>query len=214
MTYKIGKKYTVMGGVVMCENGFHFCKYLEDIEGNYIIAQSRIFEIKAEGKVISENNKFCAESITLARELSKEEICQYFADNQERILKKGCDCRKALVDQGLCLHKLSYDKNSNVRAAVARQGYGLNTLIHDEDIFVREEVVKQGYGLDVLVHDKDPWVRAAVAKQYYGLDTLIKDEEFFVRMAVAESGYGLDILINDKNPWVRNVALNKLKTLQ
>ncbi len=207
MIYEVGKKYTITGELKMCKNGFHFCKCLEDIENYYEIVRSRIFEIKAEGEIIDGNIKSCTESITLIRELSKEEIHQYFADNQERILNKNWRYRKALADQGLCLDKLVYDKDSDVREAVARQGYGLETLIKDKNYHVRMEVARQGYNLSVLVKDESPFVRMTVAKQGYGLDVLIHDEYSQIRAEVARQGYGLDILINDKSTIVReNVA--------
>ena len=192
MVYGIGKKYTITGELIICINGFHFCKHLEDVENYYEIVNSRIFEVEAEGKIIDGGNKSCAESITLIRELSKEEIHQYFVDNQERILEKNWCCRKALADQGLCLNKLIYDKDPNVRIVVAEQGYGLDILVHDENAWVLVAVAEQGYGLDKLINDRNPHVRKAVARQ----------------------GYGMDILVNDENPWVRNMAFNKLKALQ
>ena len=100
MNYEIGKKYTITGELQMCENGFHFCKCLEDIENHYPITKSRIFEVETEGEIIDEGTKSCTESIVLIRELSKEEIHQYFIDNQERILDKNWRCRKVLADQG------------------------------------------------------------------------------------------------------------------
>ena len=192
MSYEIGRKYTITGKLKMCENGFHFCKYLEDIENHYPIAKSRIFEVEAEGKIIDEGNKSCAELITLIRELSKEEIHQYFVDSKERILKKNWRCRKVLADQGICLDKLVNDEDERVRAAVAEQGYSLDILVHDVSWYVRKAVAKQGYGLDILIHDED-WC---------------------VRTAVAEQGYGLNILVHDKDLWVRNAAFNQLKALQ
>ena len=185
MVYEIGKKYTITGKLEMRKNGFHFCKDLENIENYYTITKSRMFEVKAEGKIINGVNKSCAESITLVRELSKEEIRQYFIDNQKRILEKNWYCRKALADQGLCLDKLVYDKDSDVRKAVARQGYGLETLIKDENYHVRIEVARQGYNLNVLVKDESPFVRMTVAKQGYGLDVLIHDEDSQIRAEVA-----------------------------
>ena len=181
MVYEIGKKYTITGKLKMCKNGFHFCKYLEDIENHYTITKSRVFEVKAEGKIINKYDKSCAESITLIRELSKEEIHQYFVDSKERILNKNWRYRKALADQGICLDKLVHDDDGRVRAAVAEQGYGLDILIHDEDWYVRTAVAEQSYGLDILVNDEDCDVRAAVAKQGYGLDVLINDEDWRVR---------------------------------
>ena len=206
MVYEIGKKYTITGELKMCENGFHFCKYLEDIENHYIITESRIFEIEAEGKIIDEGTKSCTESITLIRELSKEEIRQYFVDSKERILKMSLYCRKALADQGLCLDKLVNDKNWRVRIAVARQGYGLETLIHDENPWVRVVVAEQGYRLDTLVNDENPYVRATVAEQGYGLDALVYDEDSDVREKVVRQGYGLETLVHDKDWRVRTAV--------
>ncbi len=206
MTYEIGKKYTITGELKMCKNGFHFCKHLEDVENYYEIVKSRIFEVEAEGEIIDKDIKSCAESITLIKELSKEEIHQYFEDNQERILrklKKSWYYRKALADQGFCLDKLIYDKDPDVRAAVARQGYGLDILIYDENPNVRIEVALQGYNLNVLVKDESPFVRIAVAEQGYGLDVLIHDEDSQIRAEVAAHGYGLDVLIEDADTWVR-----------
>ena len=214
MSYEIGKKYTITGKLKMCENGFHFCKCLEDIENHYTITESRIFEIEADGKIIDGENKSCAESIILVRELSKEEIHQYFIDNQEYILEKYYLCRKALADQGICLDILVHDKNCDVRATVAKQNYGLDILIHDEDWYVRAAVAGQGYGLDILVHDENWYVRAAVAEQSYGLDILVHDENWYVRVAVAEQGYGLDILIHDEDWRVHRVAKQKMEALQ
>ena len=214
MTYELGIKYTITGDLIPCENGYHFCKNLEDIEGYYTISDSRIFEVEAEGQMIEDDGKICAESITLIRELSKEEIRRYFKNNQEQILAKNWCCRKALAGQGLYLDILVNDEDCDVREAVAEQGYGLDILINDEDWRVRETVAKQGYGLDILVHDKDWYVRVAVAEQNYGLNILIYDKNWYVRTAVAKQGYGLDILINDKSCYVRAAAKEMMETLR
>ena len=206
MSYEIGKKYTITGELKMCENGYHFCENLEDVEKHYTISKSRIFEVEAEGKMIIDEDKICAESIILLRELSKEEIRQYFEDNQKQILMKNWYHRKALVDQELCLDKLVYDEDFDVRKTVAEQGYCLNVLINDKDWRVRRAVARQGYGLNILVNDEDCDVRAAVAKQGYGLDILVNDENWRVRRAVAEQGYGLDVLINDEDWYVRKAV--------
>ena len=208
--YEIGGKYTIVGKLKLYEHGYHFCKCLEDIELYYKIAESRIFEIEADGEIIDGGNKSCAESITLVRELSKEEIRQYFIDNQESLLYKFW-YRIALVDQGLYLSQLIKDNAPFIRAEVAEQGYGLDILIKDEDPGVRAAVARQGYGLDILINDKNYLVRRAVAKQGYGLETLIHDENLWVREEVAEQGYGLDTLINDPELYVRAMATTKIQ---
>lgn len=186
MTYELNTKYTISGELEMHKNGFHFCKKLEDIECHYIISTSRIFEVEADGEIINNGGESCAESITLLRELSKEEIRQYFIDNQERILGKEGIIKQVMAEQGVCLDKLINDKSWRVRRAVAKQGYGLDKLINDENEDVREAVAKQGYGLDNLINDVCWDVRAAVAKQGYGLDKLIDDEDCDVRFAAEQ----------------------------
>ncbi len=208
--YEIGGKYTIAGKLKLYENGYHFCKCLEDIELYYKIAESRIFEIEADGEIIDGENKSCAESITLVRELSKEEIRQYFIDNQESLLYKFW-YRIALIDQGLCLDKLINDNAPFIRAEVAEQGYGLDILIKDKDPAVRAAVARRGYGLDILINDKNYLVRRAVAEQGYGLETLVHDKNWCVRKEVAAQGYGLDILINDTELYVRVMAAIKIK---
>lgn len=186
MTYELGIKYTITGDLIPCENGYHFCKNLEDIEGYYTISDSRIFEVEAEGQMIEDDGKIYAESITLIRELSKEEIRRYFKNNQEQILAKNWCYRKALAGQGLYLGILINDEDCHVREAVAEQGYGLNILINDKSWLVRKTVADQGYGLDILINDEDNDVRATVAEQGYGLDRLIHDKSCYVRAAAKQ----------------------------
>ena len=91
---------------------------------------------ETDGKVIDDDDKSCAKSITLLRELSKEEIKQYFINNQERIIAKGWKARLAMAEQRVCLDKLINDETWFVRAEIAEQGYGLNKLIDDENEYV------------------------------------------------------------------------------
>ena len=96
----------------------------------------------------------------LKKHISKEEINDYFKQNQKKFIE---------------------NKDWQVREAVAKQGYGLDTLIHDEKWQVRIAVAEQNYGLDTLIHDEYWEVRKAVAEQGYGLDILINDEDWYVR---------------------------------
>ena len=185
--FELNKPYSVTGKVTMCENGFHFCRELEDIEGNYTIKTSRIFEIEASGDIVDGEDKSCAETITLIKELSREEIHDYFETNMDRILAKpDFYCRKALAAQGIALDRLLTDKDGRVRAAVARQEYGLETLVTDPDWFVRKAVAEHGYSLHTLVNDPDWRVRTVVAGHGYGLEKLSKDNDTNVRYAVMQ----------------------------
>lgn len=160
MQFELGKKYTVNGEAISCQNGFHFCKNIEYLDSFYDINNSRIFEIEAYGDIKKSNKKYVAEGIQLVRELSKEEINDYFKQNQKKFIE---------------------NKDWQVREAVAKQGYGLDTLIHDEKWQVRIAVAEQNYGLDTLIHDEYWEVRKAVAEQGYGLDILINDEDWYIR---------------------------------
>jgi len=204
MQYEMSKLYSMEGKVVPCENGFHFCKSIEAVNGYYSIKDSRIFEVEADGEIIDCVGKYAAEKIMLVRELTQKEINDYFKQNQKEFIEsENWYVRSAVAEQGYGLDILVHDKDPNVRSAVAEQGYGLDRLINDEDWQVRTAVAEQGYGLDILINDYDGGVRSAVAEQGYGLDRLINDEDWQVRMAVAEQGYGLDILINDEESDVR-----------
>lgn len=210
MQFKLGKTYSVDGEVVICENGFHFCEKIEFLNCCYDIVDSRIFEVEADGVIKRRGCKFAAESIELVRELTKEEVKNYFEQNAKAFA--CCDeayVRQAVADYGYCLDILIDDEDEDVRATVAKQGYGLDVLVNDEDWQVRCAVAEQGYGLDTLINDEDGDVRAAVAEQGYGLDILIHDEDWQVRLAVAEQGYGLDVLVDDEDFDVREAVAKK-----
>ncbi len=211
MQYELGKTYTVYGKVVPCENGFHFCEKIEELNCYYNIEDSRIFEVEADGIIIKSEDKYVAEKIKLVRELSKEEISKYFEQNlQLLVCHDKAYIRYTVARQGYGLNILVHDEDRDVRYAVARQGYGLDILVHDKDYCVRCMVAEQGYGLDILVHDCDRDVRCIVANKGYGLDILISDEDWMVRQAVAKQGYGLDILVYDEDCDVRRTAKTML----
>ena len=210
MQYELGKIYTVDGEVIPCENGFHFCKKIEYLNRYYDIADSRIFEVVADGIIRQDENKYVAEKIRLVRELSKEEIKKYFELNLQSLVRHDeAYVRVAVANQSYGLDVLINDEDYDVRKAVANQGYGLDVLINDEDYDVRKAVANQGYGLDVLINDEDYDVRKAVANQGYGLDVLLGDKDWHVREAVANQGYGLDVLVNDEDYDVRVAVANQ-----
>lgn len=208
MQYEVNKLYSINGNVALCENGFHFCKDLEYISYYYDIKDSRIFEVEAYGEDIkSDGMKYAVKEIQLIRELTKEEINDYFKGKQQSLIcSENWYVRRATAEQGYGLDVLIQDEVCYVRAAVAEQGYGLDILVHDRDWYVRRAVAAQGYGLDILIYDDDCNVRKAVAKQGYGLDVLIHDENGGIRRIVAEQGYGLNVLLYDTNHLVREAA--------
>ena len=128
MIYELNKEYEIERKLIMCENGYHFCKELINVF-NYYPLDSRVFEIDTlDGEIKKDNefDKYCTNKIKLVREISEDEINKYIEDNLDILIN---------------------DENPYVRAAVAKQGYGLDKLINDEYEYVRERArtVKQLY---------------------------------------------------------------------
>ena len=74
MHYEIGKWYEVDGEIKPCENGFHFCRKLEDTHRYYNLFKSRLFEIEADRKIMeASNTKMVCSKIRLVREILPEE---------------------------------------------------------------------------------------------------------------------------------------------
>ena len=64
----------VDGEIKPCENGFHFCRKLEDTHRYYNLFVSRLFEIEADGKIMEASNaKMVCSKIRLVREILPEE---------------------------------------------------------------------------------------------------------------------------------------------
>ena len=211
LQFELGISYSSEWDEFSYESGFHFCKDMECLCVACDIDESRIFEIEADGEIIEyDENRYAAEKIRLVRELTNEEIRDYFDQNQQRFIKsRDSYIRMAAAEQGYGLDVLLYDEDSIVRQAVAEQGFRLDILLHDEDFVVRKTVAKKGYGLDILVHDEEWQVRNAVAMKGHGLDNLVHDENWEVRVAVAKQGCGLGILIHDKELVVRLAAMKR-----
>ena len=81
MQYEVGKTYHQDGKIRTCENGLHFCKYLNQVFSFYDLYEgSRYCEVEAFGEIdFSRVVKFAASDIRIVRELSEIEInrCQY-----------------------------------------------------------------------------------------------------------------------------------------
>ena len=74
MQYELEKWYEVDGKIKPCENGFHFCKKLEDTHWYYNLFESRLFEIEADGEVMEAGDtKMVCSKIRLVREILPEE---------------------------------------------------------------------------------------------------------------------------------------------
>ena len=72
--FEVGKEYEVEGTLVICVNGFHFCKTIADCFEYYPKKEeTRICEIEALGEIVEDDNKSCTSKIKIIRELTKEE---------------------------------------------------------------------------------------------------------------------------------------------
>ncbi len=81
----MNRLYSIDEFVVPCENGFHFCETIEELNGYNNINSNRIFEIEAYGEIIKSGEKYVAEKIKFVRKLTKEEINNYFKQNQKSL---------------------------------------------------------------------------------------------------------------------------------
>lgn len=73
--YEVGQIYEMDSEPVCCQNGFHFCKDLEECFKYYNFG-SRVCVVEALGDLDSDDNeKYCTNKIKIVRELSFEEIC-------------------------------------------------------------------------------------------------------------------------------------------
>ena len=72
--YKEGETYTTSKPVILCQNGFHFCKQLTNCFRFYDKFDSRFFEIEADGRIVTDGVKSACSRITIGKELSRMEI--------------------------------------------------------------------------------------------------------------------------------------------
>ena len=73
--FKVGKTYKIKGELRICENGFHFCKIIDNVYNYYNDREnSRICLVRGIGKFIEDGDKVCFEEIEIIKELSKDDI--------------------------------------------------------------------------------------------------------------------------------------------
>jgi len=107
--YEVGKTYTIEEGteLKMCENGFHCCEFaLNCIE--YYGPTSRFCEVQIGSNYITQNGKTVTDSITILRELKREEIDELLTGN----VGSQVDCkRRYLKGRRQREHGTSHNKN-------------------------------------------------------------------------------------------------------
>lgn len=79
LQYELGKTYEMPAeDIVMCENGFHFCKYLANVKKHYSFTEEsyRFFEVEIpdDACVIEDGNKSVTNKIKFVRELTEEDF--------------------------------------------------------------------------------------------------------------------------------------------
>src|SRR5574343_1752697 len=81
--YEIGKEYFLENKLVICKNGFHFCKNPFDCLGYYdnIKGNKRLFLVEALGEVITEDNKSVTNKIKIIKEI--KDIEKFFDENMK-----------------------------------------------------------------------------------------------------------------------------------
>src|SRR5574344_2025871 len=79
--YEIGKEYFLENKLVLCKNGFHFCKNPFDCLGYYdnIKGNRRLFLVEALGEVITDDNKTVTNKIKIIKEI--KDIEKFFDEN-------------------------------------------------------------------------------------------------------------------------------------
>jgi len=73
--YEVGQEYKILGELVICENGFHFCQNPNYCFDYYAFdSKNRVFEVEALGDTITDGNKSVTSFIKFIRELTWMEV--------------------------------------------------------------------------------------------------------------------------------------------
>lgn len=83
ITYKFRKTYTFNGNLVMCQQGFHFCKELEHVFDYYELTEEsiKVYKIEVLGKVINRENKAVTDKFRLIKKVDISEWVKYDKNN-------------------------------------------------------------------------------------------------------------------------------------
>jgi hypothetical protein len=73
--FTMNKKHSVKGDIVVCNNGFHFCKELKDCFNYYAFTpENRVFLVEGQGDFDFDNNKVAVRDIKFIKELNWYQI--------------------------------------------------------------------------------------------------------------------------------------------
>jgi len=111
--YEIGKTYTLKKGKLeLCNNGFHFCKNIDNVFKWYHYDKNNtiIFEVEALGKIIKDIDECVTNKIKVLKIIPKEKYNKLFKrykfDMNYNIIYEE--------DSDGCWIKYNYNKNNNI----------------------------------------------------------------------------------------------------
>ena len=80
--FEIGKTYTHDGNIIICEQGFHFCKNPFDVLNYYDLIDSRFCEVIGYGQIDekTDDTKICCSIIEIVREVNLNELISFAND--------------------------------------------------------------------------------------------------------------------------------------
>ena len=142
MTYELGKWYEVDGEIKPCENGFHFCKKLEDTHRYYNLFKSRLFEIEADGEIMETaiylpTKKVCSR-IRLVREILPKEW-----QTEENLLK-------IIKISGFAIHYIKSPTVEMQLAAVKQDGWAIQFIKNPTSEMQLEAVKQNGCAIQFI----------------------------------------------------------------
>ena len=100
--YEVGKTYTYIGGIKICERGFHFCKRLNNVltyyprfyfsfdkQHTYWRTRNRYAIVEALGRYITDDkSKYVTDKIRIIKELSEEEMHEILLAEEADMFKR------------------------------------------------------------------------------------------------------------------------------
>jgi len=118
MEYEVGKTYIHDGELIICEQGFHFCKKAIDTLNYYYYDKNfKLMEIDVIGDIIDEGIKSVTNKLTVIRVIPKSEypeLIGFTLDENDNIIKRVYpDGETSLFE---------YDQNNNMIKEVCSNG--------------------------------------------------------------------------------------------
>ena len=122
LTFEIGKIYIFEGDLILCKQGFHFCKNPDDLLFYYPYKKElKILEIEVLGDVIDEGNKSVTNKLKVIREIPFNDWNDLF--NLHSFTKKNDGLEIKIRFSNGYWYKLIYDENNNLIYYKSSNGY-------------------------------------------------------------------------------------------